>query len=566
MRAALLGLLLVSCAPPPDHIHHHIVCNGAETPLFHGNRARLGWNAEETQLTPQTVASPAFGPLWSSPPLDAVTLDGRRYPPHLYATPLYAGGLAFVATSNGFVYAIGTGCGAAEGEIVWRSPIVTPLVIAFDGGMPLGVLGTPAIDVDARRIYVVAADAQRGFLAFALDLGSGAILPGWPLSLDDVSLGTVNANGPALFEGPLVQSQRGALNLSADGTLLYVPFGAYSDGGSGWLAVIDTRGPFVSAAFSGAPSMEHFANAGVWGSSGPALDDDGTLWVTTGNSPTTSKTLPHVWGNSLLAFAPPLVLAGSYTPWNFCQMEDYDTDLGGGAPLIVPDLEAPTSHIVAFGGKQGNLYLVDRDHLPGGVEQRHACSTDPTSDLSLLPPDPQPQFGTRGPLNVFGPYSEEYSNLDHAKSRTSPAYFRDAGGTRYLFVSGSSKAAVDSETSVPPCLARVRIVTAAGASPYLALDATENTLSFINPGPPEISSNGSRDAIVWVLDENARRVDSLVAADAAHPILYAIDAQTMQPLWRSTDLEVGGKYAHATIAHGLVLVGTDRLRAFGLSP
>ena len=566
MRLAILVLVCSACTLPPDRVHRDIVCTGAETPFFHGDRARLGWNAEETQLTPEAVASPAFGPLWSSPPLDAVSIGGRNYAPHVYATPLYADGLAIVATTSGVVYAIGTGCGAAEGAIVWRSPLGTPLVVSFDGGMPLGVLSTPAIDVDARRIYVVAADAQRGFLAFALDLESGAVLPGWPVVLDDISLGAVNANGPALFEGPTVQSQRAALNLSADGTLLFVGFAAYSDGGSGWLAVIDTRGPHVAAAFSGAPSMEHFANAGVWGSSGPALSDDGTLWVTTGNSPATSKTLPHVWGNSLLAFAPPLALAGSYTPWNFCQMEDHDTDLGGGAPLVVPDLDPPVRHLVAFGGKQGNVYLVDRDGLPGGVDQRHACSTDSTSDLSLLPPGPQPQFGARGPLNVFGPYSEEFADLDRAKSRTSPAYFRAADGTRYLFVSGSTKAAIDSETSVPPCLARLRIVTPPGAPPYLAVDVTENTLTFVNPGPPEISSNGSRDAIVWVLDENARRTASLVDPNVPHPILYAIDAQTMQPLWRSTDLEVGGKYAHATIAHGLVLVGTDRLRAFGLKP
>lgn len=582
----MVGLTCCACLqarPPPGPT---CVATTVDTPFFHGDRARLGWNAEETTLTPPAVASSAFGELWSSPQLDAVTIAGRAYAPHLYATPLYVddvalgagrrAGLAIVATTSGFAYAIGTGigCGAAvpgRGQIVWRAQLGTPIIAPFDGNLPLGVLSTPAVDVDAGRVYVVAADAQRGWQAFALDLASGAVLPGWPVVLDEVSLGAVNTNGPALFEGPLVQSQRSALNLSPDGSLLYVPFGAYFDGGGGWLAVIDTRAPNVASAFSGAPSMEHFANAGVWGSGGPALSADGTVWVTTGNSPPASKALPHVWGNSMLAFAPPLVLAGSYNPWDFCQMEDYDSDLGGGAPLVVPDLDAgatATPHLLAFGGKQGNVYLLDRDHLPGGTDRRPACSTDPSSDRSLLPPAPQPQFGTRGPLNVFGPYSEQFASGDYAKSRTSAAFFRGRDGTNYLYVAGTTKAAVDSELSVPPCLARLRIVTAPGQPAYLAVDARESQLSFLNPGPPEISSNGARDAIVWILDENAKRTAFLTGPDPPRPILYAVDAETMTLLWKSAwgQLEVGGKYNHVTIAHGLVLVGTDRLRAFGVRP
>src|SRR5262249_55072836 len=179
-------------------------------------------------------------------------------------------------------------------------------VAPLDGNMPLGVLSTPAIDLDAQppRLYVVSADQAHGWQAWALDLATGTPLAGWPVVIDDVSLGAVNVNGPALFEGPTVQSQRGALNLSSDGTALYVAFGAYSDGGSGWLAIVDTRAAQVTAAFSGAPSMEHFANAGMWGSGGPALSADGLLWVTTGNSPADAKLAPHTWGNSLVLFAP----------------------------------------------------------------------------------------------------------------------------------------------------------------------------------------------------------------------------------------------------------------------
>jgi hypothetical protein len=43
-----------------------------DVPTFHGDARRLGWNAEERHLGPARVGGPDFGPLWSSPALDAV--------------------------------------------------------------------------------------------------------------------------------------------------------------------------------------------------------------------------------------------------------------------------------------------------------------------------------------------------------------------------------------------------------------------------------------------------------------------------------------------------------------
>jgi outer membrane protein assembly factor BamB len=60
----------------------------------------------------------------------------------------------------------------------------------------------------------------------------------------------------------------------------------------------------------------------------------------------------------------------------------------------------------------------------------------------------------------------------------------------------------------------------------------------------------------------------LIGPTVARPVLYAVDAMTMQLLWSSTaaELDVGGKYVHPTIARGTVFVGTDRIQAFGLHP
>jgi outer membrane protein assembly factor BamB len=264
----------------------------------------------------------------------------------------------------------------------------------------------------------------------------------------------------------------------------------------------------------------------------------------------------------------PLALAGAYSPWNYCQLDTADIDVGGSSPLVLPDLDpalTSTPHLLAFGSKQGSVYLLDRDTLTAS-DRRPACGADSSADRSLLAPNPQPQFGARGPLSVFGPYSELVGNTDHAKMRSTPAYFRDGAGTSFLFVSGSTKATVDATSDVPPSLARLRVVTQPGAPAYLALDAVDGELAFKNPGAPVVTSNGAKDAIVWVLDPNGLRTDSLLGCDAPTPILYAMDATTMRLLWRSGpgELHVGGKYSSVVVAHGVVFAGTDRVQAFGV--
>jgi hypothetical protein len=207
--------------------------------------------------------------------------------------------------------------------------------------------------------------------------------------------------------------------------------------------------------------------------------------------------------------------------------------------------------------------------LPGLLGQRPPCNTDASSDASLVPPDPQPYYGdVPGPLNVFGPYSEVCTMGDNARMRTTPAYFQGADGTSYIFVSGATKQSECSRVPVPPGLARLVVVRNAGKRAYLSIDATDSAVQLFSPGPPVVTSNGAIDPIVWLLDANVYRSASLVGGNVPHPVLYGFDANTMQLLWNSTSdqLNVGGKYNHVTIAHGVVFVGTDRIHAFGVKP
>src|SRR5262249_2718392 len=203
----------------------------------------MGWNPRETTLRPDVVRSGRFGKRWDSPQFDAYNgLPGRAY-----ASPLYIDGLrvaggplsgqvgdaVFAATSNADVYAISAVStrNAPAGTVLWKRHLGDP-GNSIDG-LNVGVIGTPVVDLKAQppRLYV-AADVQApaeeggtGWRAFAIDLASGAVLPGWPVRLDASTVTPVNVNGPAVFLEAGVQSQRGGLVTSPDGSVRYVPLG-----------------------------------------------------------------------------------------------------------------------------------------------------------------------------------------------------------------------------------------------------------------------------------------------------------------------------------------------------
>jgi outer membrane protein assembly factor BamB len=514
----------------------------------------------------------------------------------------------FVATSNGDIAAFNAfdaDCKEGEsridaGTLLWSTRLVTPGVPPrLDNGnatpprfpgIAVGALATPVIDRDV--LYATAMDAASDppvWKLFALDLATGAVRPGFPVVFTRDAVEAKNTNGPAFFDSDArYVSQRSALSLSPEGDRVYVMFGGYWDEAVGWIVAVDVHAPAIAASFSGAPDtlvsngvVDRHANAGMWAPGGASIDERGRIYLTTGNSPVTNAPPARTWGNSMLRLTRDLVLDASYTPWDACALDARDVDLGAASPLLLPPLDHTTTpSLVAFGGKAGVVYLVDRDAVPPPGASRPPCATsfeDAARDASLLPPaiaepycdgfgpDPcvAPRASTRcvrGPLAVFGPAGDDAS-VDHAKMRTTPAFFRDDNGDALLFVAGSTKAARCVADVVPPSLARLRVVRSDGAPAHLALDATDHQLRFVNPGSPVVSSNGAKSPVVWVLDQNARRTQPLLDPATPSPILYAIDGTTMELLWTTT-LEPGGKYATPLVAHGTVFVATDRLHAF----
>jgi mono/diheme cytochrome c family protein len=575
--------MLLSCAVANVSLKAGVL----DKPTYHNDIQRTGWNPHESILTPSTVASSAFGQLWQTPRFDSI---GDREP-RLFATPLYVDQIAFSSgphqgktlsviyalTDLGFLYAVNaieTGDTPA-GTILWSKRLSE----TKPGGM--GALSTPTIDLKQQRLYAVCANGNKPYQVHALDLATGEQKPGWPVAIDAATVNApgINRNGTTLFPSQLL-IQRGALTLNPDGSRLYVSF---AEGGTspGWIISLDTNKAAVATAFSATPRTEEI-QGGMWASGGPTVDSDGYVHIATGSSvqvyikkiglPGIFPNSEHNWGQSVLRLRDDpqkgFELTGTYTPFNYAQAQVTDIDLGASGTTAI-DLDPATTStpkLLVLGGKQGNVYLLDRARMPGSLIKRPPVSEDPGTDGSLLPPDPQPQFGKRGPINVFGPYADKNAMNDQARSRTTPAYFRSAAGKNYVFISGSAKTGKKWDVSTPPGLVRLEIITSPGKPAYLKIDQLEETQVFHNPGSPVVTSDGGNGAIVWVLDTNVVRTAPMQGPGSSRPVLYAFDALTFKVLWKSApnELATSGKYNEPTIARGLVIVGTDRIQAFGL--
>lgn len=602
---ALVGALIFSTGAYAQSVRAPATPAPFDKLTNHGDPQRSGWNAHERRLTPKSVASNRFGMLWSSPQLDS--FNGT--PPRMFAAPLtmqsvrMKGGahdgksfsVAFAVTTTGYAYAIATAAanGVAPGTILWRKRLTeTPCSKGT-----LGNLSTPVIDPKTGRLYVTSCSDPQ-WEVHALDISSGEEFPGWPLKIDAPTINQpgMNRNGTTKWVAETddkksfssdgkrdvcrtpCYTQRGGLNLSQDGERLYLTFGP---DGVGWLVAVDTVTPRVATAFSSIQTNQQ-EQGGMWNSGGPAIDRQGRIYVSTGANLIPGRLYglagvcpecDNAWGQSILQFVDDrnkgLTLTGTYTPFNYCAASKSDIDIGSSGVIVfdLPGKSTSTPDLLSLGGgKQGNIYLLDRNHMPGDLTRRHACETDSTKDMSLLAPDPQPQFGQPGPINLYAPYSDDLGAFDQAKSRSTAAHYRNARGDNFVFVTGSKKIGENLTNDAPPSVVRVKVVTSPDKPAFLRIDGSEETQTFRNPGSPIVSSNGGRDAIVWVLDNNAPRTANLYSSNPPMPVLYAFDALSLKLLWKSApnELFTSGKYNEPTIANGLALVGTDRLQAFGL--
>jgi hypothetical protein len=297
---------------------------------------------------------------------------------NVYAQPLYIEGrpdgraMVIAVTESNNVYALD----AASGNVLWQDHLGTPVpLISLPCGDidPLGITGTPVVDIASRTLFVDAMTTTNGgatkrHLLFALNVDTGATNGGWPVDLD----GTVSFNGTPFTS--VSQNQRGALGLL--GGYVYVPYGGHAGDCStyyGWLVGVQENNPTnVLAWATGA------RGGGMWAVGGVA--GDGTSpFIATGNTFNAG-----VWngGEAIIRFQPGPGFSGLtndyWAPTNWAALDGGDVDLGGSGALLVDVPGATPSQLAVALGKDGNAYLLNRTNL-GGVSaplaQRHISSS-----------------------------------------------------------------------------------------------------------------------------------------------------------------------------------------------
>jgi len=502
------------------------MAGGVDVTTFKNDLNRSGQNLAESTLTLTNVASSTFGLLRLLP------VDGRVDAQPLYLSALSAPGgtfnTVFVATEHDSVYAFDSDSGAVFWHVSLLGTGETP---SDNRGCSqvtpeIGVTSTPVIDRTAGAhgtIYVVAMsiDGSSNYhqRLHALDVTTGAELLNGPVDISAAFPATGTATSS--FD-PKAYEERAALLLS-NGTI-YTSWTSHCDGQpyGGWIISYAQS----TLARNGVLNIAANSSAGpaIWmAGGGPAVDASGNIYLLSANGAfeTTldAKGFPSSqdYGNSFLKISNAgagLSVLDYFTMSNEVAESSADQDLGSGGEMLLPDLTDSTNtvrHLMVGAGKDGNIYVVDRDSMG----KFSANSNNNYQTLAGVLPG--------------GIWS-------------TPAYFN--GTVYYSDVSGTLKAFAISSAKL-------------SGTPQ-----SQSATQFTYPGTaPSVSANGTANAIVWAHENTSPGVlHAYDATNLAHELYNSNQAAANRDQFGA-----GNKYITPAIADGKVFVGTtNAVAVFGL--
>jgi hypothetical protein len=483
------------------------------------DNVRSGANTLETTLTPSNVNARHFGKLFT------LKVDGD-----VYAQPLFVAGLEipgkgrhdvlFVATEHDSVYAFDAY--GQPASPLWRVNFLKKGVTAVpedDVECPfiareVGITSTPVIDADTGTLYVLARTKELNGLPsnqywqrlHALSVTTGLEQFDGPVVIKAAirGKGAGSQSGKVGFD-PLRENPRAAL-LLANG-LVYLTWGSSCDIGPyhGWVMAYDAHTLKQKAVFNASPDAD---DSGFWASdTGPAADDEGNLFLATGNGRFDAAKGGRDFGDSLLQLdGQSLKLTDYFAPFNADKLDVDDKDLGSGGPVLLPAQPGPHPHLVVIAGKGGTIYVIDRDRM-GHYR--------PDSDKQAVQTIPSSGGGVFGSMAYWNDNLYVLSNSDNNALR------------QFTLHDG-----------------RLSLRAASGSR----LPGTSAT--------PTVSANGSQDGVVWLL-----RSEALDAGDTN--VLYAFDALNVSRLLYNSEQNpsrdragLALRFNIPTVVNGHVYVGS----------
>jgi Malectin domain/Immunoglobulin domain/PQQ enzyme repeat len=494
---------------------------------YHNDNARTGQNLKETTLTLSNVNPKTFGLR------KIITLNGK-----VDAQPLFLSGVAiagqgthdvvYIVTEHDNVYALDS----ATGAVLWQvSTLINGETTSDTHGCDqvspeIGITSTPVIDRTRGpngAIYVVAMSKNSGGAYFqrlyALDVTSGAQLFGGPHTITASYPGTGDhsSGGNVLFDPGQYKERAGLLMIGGN---IYTTWASHCDFRpyTGWIMSFDANTLAAVSVLNITPN----GNEGAMWMSGaaPAADSSGNIYLLDGNgtmdTTLNSNGFPSKgdFGNCFckISTSNGLKVADFFAVSNAVSESNADTDLGSGAAMVLPDQSdgsGNTLHLALGAGKDGNIYVVNRDNMG---------KFDPNSNHI---------------------YQQLTGAITGAWSMA--AYFNN---TVYYATTND----------------RLKAFTIINGKLSPASSAT-NTLEY--PGAtPSISANASSNGIIWIYNNSSPAVlDAYEAANVSHQLYHTNMAGTRDHFGN------GNKFVTPTIAKGRVYVGTaSGIAIFGLLP
>jgi large repetitive protein len=534
-----------------------------------------GINAKETTLTPANVNVASFGQLFKDP------LDGQAYAQPLYLSNVTipdkgAHNVIYIATCHDTVYAFDADTG---GDPLWMTSFLAPKkgitsvpqpdVISGDTTPEIGIIGTPVIDPATGTLYVVSKTKETGRgdnhshyvqKLHALDVATGQEKFNGPsvigdTTCDHASERETNDYDYNLAANPQTPSVKGTGKAAIDGTVyfnalrtnqrpsltlangvVYIAWSSHGDNQPyhGWLIGYDakTLAPIPNTVFCVTPDGEE---GGIWQSGcGPSIDAGGNLYVSTSNGNYDGNKGGRNWSQSFLKFNTSSGLSTAkppggtdatfdyFTPYNEQGLSNGDVDIGSGGFMLFDAPGNAVPHLAIGSGKEGVFYVVNRENFGG---------FDAASDHVV----------------------QKFETSDRHEIMSTPIFFNNT-----LFYNRSGEEV------------RARAFVNGQFS-----DAFNHTVERFNGrgGGPVISANGTKDGILWMIDNGGPATVKAYSTDAlaATPNNTAVKA-----LYEGRMPDGGVKFVHPLVVNGKVYavsasrkgnaISGAHLCAYGLLP
>ena len=337
IAALVVVASIVGSHPSSAALATALPASKVDWPTYGDSVMRTGQSTAETVLSPTTVGSITqkwtytMSAVVNTSPVEATGV----------ATAIGAQDLVFVGDEHGKFVALN----AQTGALVWSrtlGDVATTCNMTPD--KIFGITAAAAIDRPTNRIYVASGSGK----LYALDLGTGARVTGWPVTL------TTNPSHEHVWGGLTVQ-----------GVDVYAEIGGMCDIApyrGRIIEVATTATPAIAATFYVVSKTKPYGGA-IWGWGGASLDPvAGAMFIATGNALATPNNVGYAeaivrltTSLGLVSFNKPTLNAGK------------DLDFGS-TPVLFQATGCPTQ--LAAENKDGELFIYDRDTIASGPVQR----------------------------------------------------------------------------------------------------------------------------------------------------------------------------------------------------